>query len=338
LNANGRIFLVNPNGILFAPGSRVDAAGLIATTMGISNENFLNGNYTFNRDGASGSVDNQGQITVRNGGYVALLSPEVRNSGSVVADMGTMVISANAASVPATRVAAPAEKALSAAPAVGATPTAPAAPTKSGLNPAVIGGGVLAVAGIAFFAMRGGGAKPEPAVSAPTAAVETATVVSASTSPAPTPTITKGGDSKKPPVGATQNMSKDLKTSTSKAAESKAPASGGSSASAPAPSAQPSAPPAAAPVTTASPEALYDRVYAKSASKDDARAVVGLLSASYMENLKGPSLGTAYTAQALAFSLLGRDSEACTAAKRAQAAGATSKTKNVIETFTGACP
>lgn len=257
---------------------------------------------------------------------------------TVVADMGTMVISANAASVPATRVAAPAEKALSAAPAVGATPTAPAAPTKSGLNPAVIGGGVLAVAGIAFFAMRGGGAKPEPAVSAPTAAVETATVVSASTSPAPTPTITKGGDSKKPPVGATQNMSKDLKTSTSKAAESKAPASGGSSASAPAPSAQPSAPPAAAAVTTASPEALYDRVYAKSASKDDARAVVGLLSASYMENLKGPSLGTAYTAQALAFSLLGRDGEACTAAKRAQAAGATSKTKNVIETFTGACP
>ena len=79
-------------------------------------------------------------------------------------------------------------------------------------------------------------------------------------------------------------------------------------------------------------------MYAKSASKDDARAVVGLLSASYMENLKGPSLGTAYTAQALAFSLLGRDGEACTAAKRAQAAGATSKTKNVIETFTGACP
>lgn len=97
LNANGRIFLVNPNGILFAPGSRVDAAGLIASTMGISNANFLNGNYSFERNGANGSVNNQGQIMIRNGGYLGLFAPEVRNSGSVLADMGTVMLASGEA-------------------------------------------------------------------------------------------------------------------------------------------------------------------------------------------------------------------------------------------------
>jgi len=264
---------------------------------------------------------------------------------TVVADMGTMVINASAAAVPATRVASPAEKS---SPAAAADAAGGTAAKKSGLIPAVIGGGVLVVGAIAFFAMKGSGPKVESPSAAPTAVVDSKTVVVGSTGPgstagtagtagttAPSGTVApaRGGDSKASPTGPTQSMSKDIKTGTPKTADRKTGASGGSTGAA-GTAAAPPAPPAS---TSASPDVLYDRVYAKSASKEDAKAVVGLLNASYLENLKGTSLGTAYTAQALAYSLLGRDTEACTAAKRAQAAGATSKTKNVIETFTGAC-
>ena len=251
---------------------------------------------------------------------------------TVVADMGTMVISANAAAVPATRVASPAEKSPASAATTGAAATAPA---KSGMNPAVIGGGVLVVGAIAFFALRGSGSKTDSATPAPAAeSTAVAAVTSAGgAAPGATPTAGNSGEGKKTAAGKTQNMSAELKTGGAKSADAKKGA-----ADAPAAGAAPPARETAASAPVASPDALYDRVYAKSASKDDARAVVGIVNTSYLENLKGTSLGTAYTAQALAYSLLGRDTEACTAAKRAQAAGATSKTKNVIETFTGACP
>jgi filamentous hemagglutinin family protein len=47
LQSNGRVFLLNPNGIVFGAGSVVDTAGLIASTLNISNEDFLAGNYRF---------------------------------------------------------------------------------------------------------------------------------------------------------------------------------------------------------------------------------------------------------------------------------------------------
>ncbi|MBF0485330.1 MAG: filamentous hemagglutinin N-terminal domain-containing protein [Candidatus Omnitrophica bacterium] len=92
LNSNGKVFLINPNGVLFAPGSHVDAAGLVASTMGMSNEDFLAGRYVFNRNGATGSVVNEGDIKISNGGYIALLAPEVRNTGAIEAKLGTVVL------------------------------------------------------------------------------------------------------------------------------------------------------------------------------------------------------------------------------------------------------
>ncbi|MBP7564671.1 MAG: filamentous hemagglutinin N-terminal domain-containing protein [Burkholderiaceae bacterium] len=47
LQSNGRVFLLNPNGIVFGAGSVVDTAGLIASTLNISDEDFLAGNYRF---------------------------------------------------------------------------------------------------------------------------------------------------------------------------------------------------------------------------------------------------------------------------------------------------
>ena len=89
LTANGRIFLINPNGILFAPGSQVNAAGLVASTLNISDADFLAGRYTFY--GASGSVVNQGYISAP-GGYAALLGSTVENTGVIEANLGSIAL------------------------------------------------------------------------------------------------------------------------------------------------------------------------------------------------------------------------------------------------------
>ncbi|MFZ9508872.1 MAG: beta strand repeat-containing protein, partial [Burkholderiaceae bacterium] len=48
----------------------------------------------FNRNGATGKVVNEGTLTAGLGGYIALLAPEVRNSGVIVARMGTVAMAA----------------------------------------------------------------------------------------------------------------------------------------------------------------------------------------------------------------------------------------------------
>ncbi|MBI1173671.1 MAG: filamentous hemagglutinin N-terminal domain-containing protein [Sideroxydans sp.] len=91
LSANGQVFLVNPNGVLFGQGARVDVGGLVASTLNISDANFLAGNNRFTRDGSTGSVINQGELM---GKYVALLAPEVRNEGIIAAQEGTVALAA----------------------------------------------------------------------------------------------------------------------------------------------------------------------------------------------------------------------------------------------------
>ena len=41
LQSNGRVFLINPNGIVFGAGSQINVGGLVASTMNLSNEDFL---------------------------------------------------------------------------------------------------------------------------------------------------------------------------------------------------------------------------------------------------------------------------------------------------------
>jgi filamentous hemagglutinin family protein len=91
INANGQVLLLNPNGVYFAPGSRVDVGSFTASTHSISDADFLNGKHQFNRNGATGSILNEGHISAGLGGYIALLAPEVRNLGVVVAQVGGTV-------------------------------------------------------------------------------------------------------------------------------------------------------------------------------------------------------------------------------------------------------
>ncbi len=90
LNATGRVFLINSNGMIFTRGSNVNTGGFLASTLDISNADFMAGNYVFNANGSTGSIVNQGFLTSHDGGYVVLLGNKVSNQGFISATKGTV--------------------------------------------------------------------------------------------------------------------------------------------------------------------------------------------------------------------------------------------------------
>ena len=94
LSANGQVFVLNPNGVLFGADSQVNVGGLVASSLKLSDADFMAGNYAFSSGGAAGAVVNQGALTAAQNGYIALLAPEVRNEGIITATLGTAVLGA----------------------------------------------------------------------------------------------------------------------------------------------------------------------------------------------------------------------------------------------------
>ena len=80
LTANGQVYLINPSGILFAPGSQVSVHGLVASAMQMSDASFLSGRLQFH--GPGGRVVNQGNISAA---YAYLIGGSVRNGGQISA-------------------------------------------------------------------------------------------------------------------------------------------------------------------------------------------------------------------------------------------------------------
>ncbi|WP_159915425.1 YDG domain-containing protein [Pantoea sp. 18069] len=95
LSANGKVFLVNPNGIMFGAGASVNVGGLVASTLSLTDSDFLAGRYRFSGNSRAG-VSNQGQINAP-GGYVALLGANVGNTGAITARLGTVALAAGQA-------------------------------------------------------------------------------------------------------------------------------------------------------------------------------------------------------------------------------------------------
>ncbi|MCZ8172274.1 MAG: filamentous hemagglutinin N-terminal domain-containing protein, partial [Brevundimonas sp.] len=88
LNANGRVYLVNPNGIAITNSGVVNTGSFVASTLGISDSDFLSGRLRFQGNGASAAVSNAGRIQAGPGGYAALLGGAVDNSGTISVPMG----------------------------------------------------------------------------------------------------------------------------------------------------------------------------------------------------------------------------------------------------------
>ncbi|HSM98798.1 MAG TPA: filamentous hemagglutinin N-terminal domain-containing protein, partial [Gallionella sp.] len=94
LGSNGRVFLVNPNGILFGAGAIVDVAGLVASTLNLSDADFLAGNYHFTAVPGAANVSNAGNITSQDNGQIYLIAPNVENTGVITAPNGEILLAA----------------------------------------------------------------------------------------------------------------------------------------------------------------------------------------------------------------------------------------------------
>src|SRR6476659_3535769 len=93
LFANGQVWLINGNGILFGQGSRIDIGGLIATTSDIRDSDFLSGNYDFGiaSNNRNAAVINKGSIKTAPGGSAILSAARVANEGVIEASFGHVV-------------------------------------------------------------------------------------------------------------------------------------------------------------------------------------------------------------------------------------------------------
>ncbi|MCC5871998.1 MAG: filamentous hemagglutinin N-terminal domain-containing protein, partial [Gammaproteobacteria bacterium] len=89
LTADGQVMLLNPRGVVFGEGSRVDTASLMASTLNVDVDRVMEGmlELEFSAD-IAGKIINRGTLTAATGGSVTLLGDEVINEGLIVADMG----------------------------------------------------------------------------------------------------------------------------------------------------------------------------------------------------------------------------------------------------------
>lgn len=105
MNANGNIWLINPNGIFFGKDAQVNVGGLVASALDTANPlGFPIFNYRFTGN-STATVENQGLISAsfenpseaggQMGSYVALLGHHVKNTGSITTtERGTVALAA----------------------------------------------------------------------------------------------------------------------------------------------------------------------------------------------------------------------------------------------------
>lgn len=98
LSANGRVYLINPNGITFGTTATVDASGLVAAAMKLSDEQMLGDASPVSLMASSRStMINSGEIRIRNGGVATLVGDfYVEQGGVIEAPNGSVDVMAGA--------------------------------------------------------------------------------------------------------------------------------------------------------------------------------------------------------------------------------------------------
>ena len=96
LLSNGRVFLINPSGIAIGKGAVIDVAGFAASTLNISDADWVSGKLRFAGSGLEGKVENAGTIRTAEGGQVYLIAPKVDNKpdGVIESPKGEVIIAA----------------------------------------------------------------------------------------------------------------------------------------------------------------------------------------------------------------------------------------------------
>jgi len=95
----GTIYLINPNGIVFGANAKINVGGIVASTIGMTNENFINGKNQFDKFNnpnptTVGAISNEANITTPKGGKIYLIAPNVTNSGILTAPNGQILLAA----------------------------------------------------------------------------------------------------------------------------------------------------------------------------------------------------------------------------------------------------
>lgn len=96
LAADGKVYLINQNGILFGPSAKVNVHSLAASSLNISDEDFINKVLKFSAESyipgadleTDAAVSNHGVIETDDSGLVLLLAPTVENSGAIITPCG----------------------------------------------------------------------------------------------------------------------------------------------------------------------------------------------------------------------------------------------------------
>ena len=90
IEANGRVFLMNPNGLVFGAGSVINVGALVATSLSLEADPLKPGDYRLSAAGGEGegAIVNRGVIAAATGGSVSLIGPVVNNEGRILADYG----------------------------------------------------------------------------------------------------------------------------------------------------------------------------------------------------------------------------------------------------------
>ena len=93
LKANGQVFLVNANGVLFSRSAQVDVGGLVASTLDMDDREFMQGRFVLAGQSRA-AVTNEGVIRARDGGVVALIAARIVNTGELTANRGKVGLGA----------------------------------------------------------------------------------------------------------------------------------------------------------------------------------------------------------------------------------------------------